>query len=893
MAFVLLLVFSALTNSAPTINLSNMDPHLSHPVLRDVPSSPEFGRYRTTLQIIWACLSTIFACTWVAIHPNIPGHRDSWFRNFRRRITLMTGAIVAPEFILLWALRQRRAAKRIKTAFNKDCFGDADPDDVKYTSQFWQLFESPSPAPVPGWTLAHAFFVQMGGLMLYRDGEPVKVLTFERLVRSIESGEVDIPQIFVEDINDKSKGDLLSKSVAIIQTLWFVAQCIARWRSHLHLSELEVLTLGFAAFNAYLYKTWWSKPQGVIVPIRVAWKQPPQEDPVVTLTESRKLISTIADKSNESQIKDAQEYLFDKGSSYFPQFAWPLWRGELDERCKSIAPGHFLHRVCYYISLPILVLFIFCHWIVRTGAKTILAWRYPFKFGAEEVFAVVGKTRVPMFYAEDYEDLKRRQAFRITVIGILFGGIHLIQWSTPFPSRVECLLWRVSAVLITAGPLLVGISQPLLRKQVRAFLENSLKSSEWVSTPNLRIWPQIGCYAVGACGSIYIFARLILIFLSFFTLRNLSEDVYRDIQWSEILAGAYTEAFVATYLFDPDAASLTVASHSPTGGNCSWITQHPTNASILYSVNEVSPIGAVQLFIILPDGSLSAPQDTVSSAGDRPAFVAALSTGQVGVMNFNGGNGLFIPPTSDSPLDFERNAPVITFPTKPNTVSHPHMILQHGNEVLVPDLGQDTIWRLAQNGMNPGSFVIQGSIPQPAGSGPRHIAIFEDRLFTLHETASTLTVQPVPKAPNGTSTILSSISTHPVESNLPGAIFAAAEILIPKPTKRFPTPYIYVSNRNTGTDLDPRGDSIAIFELLGKGTKNERLRLVKQVFTGLEQIRGMEIGPSEKGLEEYLIAAGVAGSGGVVMLKRVDGGRDMEIVVRNLDILNRSTFVWL
>ena len=38
--------------------------------------------------------------------------------------------------------------------------------------------------------------------------------------------------------------------------------------------------------------------------------------------------------------------------------------------------------------------------------------------------------------------------------------------------------------------------------------------------------------------------------------------------------------------------------------------------------------------------------------------------------------------------------------------------------------GQDAIWRLVQHGSNPGSFVIQGSILQPAGSGPRHIAIF-------------------------------------------------------------------------------------------------------------------------------------------------------------------------
>ena len=51
-------------------------------------------------------------------------------------------------------------------------------------------------------------------------------------------------------------------------------------------------------------------------------------------------------------------------------------------------------------------------------------------------------------------------------------------------------------------------------------------------------------------------------------------------------------------------------------------------------------------------------------------------------------------------------------------------------------------------------------------------------------------------------------------------------------------------------------------------------------------------GPTEKGLEEFLIAVGVAGSEGVVMLRRIESRRDMEIVTRNLDILNHSTFVW-
>ncbi|TFK34616.1 Lactonase, 7-bladed beta-propeller-domain-containing protein [Crucibulum laeve] len=354
-----------------------------------------------------------------------------------------------------------------------------------------------------------------------------------------------------------------------------------------------------------------------------------------------------------------------------------------------------------------------------------------------------------------------------------------------------------------------------------------------------------------------------------------------------ILAGGY-DTFVATYSFNPNTKSLTLISKSPTGMDPSWITSHPTKKNILYAVNEVAS-GQLQSFDIDSKGSLSSAIDTISSGGDSPAFAVALSTGQVAIMNYNSGNGRIIP-TSSTPEQFSTSASVITFPRLTSGVSHPHMAVEHGSEVLVPDLGGDMIWRLVQDG-SPGNFKIQGSIPQPQGSGPRHIAIYNERLYTLHELASTLTVQTIPQAPNGTASIIASASILP--PNPPaGAMFAAGEILIPAPTTKFPTPYIYVSNRNTGVQ-DPRGDSIAIFEHVNQGTSSEGLKLVNQVFTGLDQVRGMEFGPADKNGDQYLIASGVAGSAGVIVLQRTEGGKNMQIIAKNLDIPTRTSFVWL
>ncbi|KIK98616.1 hypothetical protein PAXRUDRAFT_31049 [Paxillus rubicundulus Ve08.2h10] len=154
----------------------------------------------------------------------------------------------------------------------------------------------------------------------------------------------------------------------------------------------------------------------------------------------------------------------------------------------------------------------------------------------------------------------------------------------------------------------------------------------------------------------------------------------------------------------------------------------------------------------------------------------------------------------------------------------PHMTYQHHNELFIPDKGNGKIWRLGEADDNPGALVVHGWIQQPIGSGPRH-----------HPTP---TLQEVPAFPNGTFQVIAS-----------------------------PNPYIYTSNRNTGMQ-DPRGDTIAIFENIGN-----------QVYTGLDQIRGMMSGEQ----------AGYGGDAYIV----VAGGANLEEVSVNTAIPARTAFVWL
>ena len=71
------------------------------------------------------------------------------------------------------------------------------------------------------------------------------------------------------EIKDKGKADVLTKVIAIIQTLWFVAQCIARGARDLPLTEMEVVALAYTTVNAFIYYFWWDKPKDVGCPVRV------------------------------------------------------------------------------------------------------------------------------------------------------------------------------------------------------------------------------------------------------------------------------------------------------------------------------------------------------------------------------------------------------------------------------------------------------------------------------------------------------------------------------------------------------------------------------------------------------------------------------------------------
>lgn len=77
----------------------------------------------------------------------------------------------------------------------------------------------------------------------------------------------DIRTLREEEIKDRSKGDALSKGLALFQVLWFITQCIGRQIQHLPITTLEIATIAFAVMNIFIWILWWNKPLSINVPI--------------------------------------------------------------------------------------------------------------------------------------------------------------------------------------------------------------------------------------------------------------------------------------------------------------------------------------------------------------------------------------------------------------------------------------------------------------------------------------------------------------------------------------------------------------------------------------------------------------------------------------------------
>jgi hypothetical protein len=122
----------------------------------DASSCPSHNT-RTLWDILLTCGLTLFACTWTAIHTNIPGMDEGVFAVASRRLFIMVVALIAPELMITWATRQffsaRRAAKDFNTDFGTQrayTYGDVSNRTMISLSDISASSRAPRPTQFPG-----------------------------------------------------------------------------------------------------------------------------------------------------------------------------------------------------------------------------------------------------------------------------------------------------------------------------------------------------------------------------------------------------------------------------------------------------------------------------------------------------------------------------------------------------------------------------------------------------------------------------------------------------------------------------------------------------------------------------------------------------------------------
>ncbi|THU80826.1 hypothetical protein K435DRAFT_844962 [Dendrothele bispora CBS 962.96] len=517
---------------------------------------------RTVEEILYSCLAVVFACTWVAIHPNIPRHFDvskwdspevadsftiSSARVIAQDVITMLLSLLAPELIILWALRQWFAARKIEKKYNKY-----------------------------GWTKTHGHFLIMGGFALFEDGKYVYTLEDSnefRPLRTIwepgaridewnlrhqiesqnsqgektrrpsqegrledcnsQSGgppdpddstqDADAPQsesaplsesseepseprclvefliqhkyidITEDEITARSKTDFLTKSIAVVQTTWFILQCIARVTEELVVTDLEIVTVAFALLNIATYVLWWNKPQRVRYPVKIDYCRRHSKSEI-TVEEGRS-----AWESSTSWIKGRVEAMLSLTSKFRDRLfqrrtrsAWKSFTSWIQGIWDVISDADFNDILLSTPLAPSITQ-------LSTGEGS-----YYTGLELDDPSSIVYPA-IPFF--------------------LVFGGVHCAPWNSTFPTDTEQLLWRVSAAAVTAFPL-VWFS--LLR--VLLFLNGY----GWTTTRD-RIDKGIIFMVAFFLPLVYIWARVTLIVIAFTELRGLPPSAYQTVDWARFI----------------------------------------------------------------------------------------------------------------------------------------------------------------------------------------------------------------------------------------------------------------------------------------------------------------------------------------------------------------------
>ena len=129
-----------------------------------------------------------------------------------------------------------------------------------------------------------------------------------------------------------------------------------------------------------------------------------------------------------------------------------------------------------------------------------------------------GDMKIPTFYSTRQDGSQLAYIFFMSLVGIVFGGIHCAGWFFNFPSSDEAVLWRVSSAVVTG----IAFLLPLLYY----FIVEALLLDSFRLLRNI-----ISVLTITA----YVVSRLLLLVEAFISLRYLTPGMLVLVKWTSFI----------------------------------------------------------------------------------------------------------------------------------------------------------------------------------------------------------------------------------------------------------------------------------------------------------------------------------------------------------------------
>lgn len=236
--------------------------------------------------------------------------------------------------------------------------------------------------------MRQSFFADMGGVRVNLKDDEFPV-TSKHIYVLFKLGLIKLDAIKPAAIEDRSKADGSAKLFTIVQTGWFILQCLARLLQHNSLTTLELSTIAFVVCTIGTNIMWWAKPKDVIVPV------------VLNIDCTLESLLAMA----EPQILDAKSEATN-------------WKWSPLEKFDDLRPN----------------------FIVDAGQY--LPWARSYKFSQPSQKIRFRNDRLP--------PLERDWALNLflSVLSLSFGAVYVAGWNISFPTHIELIIWRICTAML-------------------------------------------------------------------------------------------------------------------------------------------------------------------------------------------------------------------------------------------------------------------------------------------------------------------------------------------------------------------------------------------------------------------------------------------------------------